>query len=430
MPPRSSPHTTASSAKGTAMLRKLIYPVLIIVILLLGGTLLSTKMEDWKASQQATAPPEQVTIHFAVTVPPETPRYQKLYLAGSAKELGAWRAEGLELKKDDDGRYAATVQLAGGVPIEYKVTRGSWNSVERGLDGIEIDNRTLDPIKTEAINLNVVTWVDQGKTEPGKSTAAGNIRMHVGFHSTLLNNDRTLAVYLPPNYDKNPDKRYPVLYMQDGQNLFDTATSFAGVEWNADETAEKLINDGTINPVIIVGIYNTPDRTEEYTPIQANESDPVARGVYYGWFVAYEAKRFIDNTYRTLPDRDNTTIAGSSLGGLIALDTARAHNDVFGACLAVSPSLWSAEGELLSQWTADHDWMKGTRFWVDMGEGETEDYPTGEAVPHLQTLVATLESAGLTKGNDYQDLVAQGDEKNEAAWSKRFGKALTYLYGK
>jgi predicted alpha/beta superfamily hydrolase len=411
------------------MLRKLIYPTLVIVILVLGGALVSSKLDDWKANQRATAPPEKVTIHFVVTVPPETPRYQQLFLAGNVTELGSWRAEGLELKKDDDGKYSTTVQLAGGVPVEYKITRGSWNSVERGADGIEMDNRTFNPVKTQSVALEVSTWVDQGKSEPGKSTASGNIRTHVGFHSTLLNNDRSLAVYLPPGYDQNPDQRYPVLYMQDGQNIFDTATSFAGVEWNADETAEKLINAGTISPVIIVAINNTPDRTEEYTPLQTSESDPVARGVYYGWFVAYEAKRFIDNTYRTLPDRDNTTIAGSSLGGLIALDTARAHKDIFGAVAALSPSLWSAEGELLSQWTADHDWMGGTRFWIDMGERETEDYPAGEAVPHLQTLVATLESAGLTKGNGYQDFIAQGDEQNEAAWSKRFDQVLIYLYG-
>jgi len=412
------------------MARKVIYTLLVLTIIALGGYLLSIKMEDWKANQIATAPAEQVTVHFAVTVPPETPRYQQLYLAGNAKELGSWRAEGLELKKGDDDRYHATIQLPGGDPVEYKVTRGSWNSVERGLDGVEIDNRTLNPTKTEAVNIEVATWVDQGKTEPGKSTATGNIRMHVGFHSTLLNNERTLAVYLPPGYDQNPDARYPVLYMQDGQNIFDTATSFAGVEWNADETAEKLINEDKINPVIIVGIYNSPDRTEEYTPWQANESDPVARGVYYGWAVAYEVKRFIDKTYRTKPDRANTAIAGSSLGGLIALDTARAHNDIFGACAAISPSLWSAEGELLSQWTADHDWMSGTRFWIDIGEGETEDYPTGEAVPHLQTLAATMQSAGLIKGQDYIEHIAQGDEQNEAAWSKRFDKALIFFYGK
>ena len=412
------------------MLRKLIYTVLVIIIIALGGYLLSIKMDDWKASQIATAPPEKVTVHFAVAVPPETPRYQKLYLAGNAKALGAWRAEGLELKKGDDDRYHATIQLPGGEPVEYKVTRGSWNSVERGPDGAEIDNRILNPTKTEAINIEVATWVDQGKAEPGKSTASGNIRMHVGFHSTLLNNERTLAVYLPPGYDQNPDARYPVLYMQDGQNLFDTATSFAGVEWNADETAEKLIKEGKINPVIIVGIYNSPDRTEEYTPWQALESDPVARGVYYGWATAYEVKRFIDKTYRTKPDRDNTAIAGSALGGLIALDTARAHKDIFGACAALSPSLWSAEGEMLAQWTADNDWMKGTRFWIDVGEGETEDYPAGEAVPHLQTLAATLQSAGLVKGKDFVEHVAEGDEQNEAAWSKRFDQVLIFLYGK
>lgn len=411
-------------------MRKLLYLVPIIVAVVLGGILLSIKMEEWKAKQHAEAPPEKVTVHFAVTVPPETPRYQRLYLSGNVTELGSWRADGLELKKEDDGRYVRTIELAGGVPVEYKVTRGSWNSVERGPDGAEMDDRTFTPTKTESIGIEVATWVDQGKAEPGKSTASGNIRMHVGFHSTLLNNDRTLAVYLPPGYDDNPDKRYPVLYLQDGQNLYDTATSFAGVEWNADETAEKLIADGKIEPVIIVGVYNSPDRTEEYTPLQSSESDPVARGVYYGWFVAYEVKRFIDKTYRTLPDREHTAIAGSSLGGLIALDTARAHNDVFGVCAAISPALWSAEGELLSQWTADHDWMANTKFWIDMGEGETEDYPVGEAVPHLQTLAATMQSAGLVKGEDYMETVVEGEEKNEAAWSKRFGEVLTYLYGK
>jgi predicted alpha/beta superfamily hydrolase len=179
-----------------------------------------------------------------------------------------------------------------------------------------------------------------------------------------------------------------------------------------------------------VGIYNSPDRTEEFTPIQLSEDAPVARGVYYGWFAAYEVKRFIDKTYRTMPERENTAIGGSSLGGLIALDTARAHNDIFGACVAMSPNFWSAEGELLSEWSADHDWMSDTRFWVDMGEGETEDYPAGEAVPHLQTLASTMQSAGLVKGEDYIEKVVAGEEQNEEAWSKRFGEVLTFLYGK
>jgi len=421
------------NTKGVVMrkvVRSLVYPILVIAVLVLGGMLLYTRITGEQAGILAAAPPEQVTLHFAVSVPPETPRYQKLYLAGNIKELGSWRAEGLEIKKQDDGKYHAYVQVQGGVPVEYKVTRGSWNSVERGADGAEMDNRKLNPVKTEAVKIRVATWVDQGKAEPGKSTATGNIRMHVGFHSTLLNNERTLAVYLPSGYDQNPQQRYPVLYMQDGQNLFDTATSFAGVEWNVDETAEKLINEGKINPVIIVGIYNTPDRNEEYAPWQASEDGPVARGVYYGWFAAYEVKRFVDRTYRTLPGRENATIAGAAQGGLIALDTARAHSDVFGACAAMSPSLWSAEGELLSQWTADHDWMSGTRFWIDMGEGETEDYPTGEAIPHLQSLVATLQSAGLTRGQDFQDLEVEPDGKHEAAWSKRFDQVLTFLYGK
>ncbi|GAB4110234.1 MAG: hypothetical protein Kow00105_18970 [Phycisphaeraceae bacterium] len=350
--------------------------------------------------------------------------------SGNVKELGAWRAEGLELKKQADGRYSTTVQLPAGTLIEYKVTRGSWNTVERGPDGAEMENRKLTPTKTQSVNIQVATWVDQGKAEPGKSTATGNIQKHIGFHSTLLSNDRTLAVYLPPGYDENPNQRYPVLYVQDGQNIFDAATSFAGIEWQADETAERLINEGKIRPIIIVGIYNTPDRTEEFTPFQLSEEDPVARGVYYDWFVAYEVKRFIDKTYRTLPDKANTAIAGASLGGLISLDAVRIHPDVFGACVAMSPALWSADGKLLRQLTENTDWMKGTRFWIDAGEGETDDYPPGEAVPHLQTLATALRSAGLTEGKDFIAKVIDSEDQNETAWSKRFGDVLMFLYGK
>src|SRR5206468_8014045 len=119
------------------------------------------------------------------------------------------------------------------------------------------------------VQASVATWVDKGKTVPGRVTLTGTFQQHKKFHSSILNNERTIIVYLPPGYEEeaNQNTRYPVLYMQDGQNLFDESTSFAGVEWRVDETAQKLMESAKIQPAIIVGIYNAGEqRTAEFTP--------------------------------------------------------------------------------------------------------------------------------------------------------------------
>src|SRR5207253_2375414 len=126
-------------------------------------------------------------------------------------------------------------------------------------------NRVFTASDKKVVEAPVANWIDNGKAVPGRVTMTGEIRQHKKFHSDVLGNDRTLVVYLPPGYDKAKDK-YPVLYMQDGQNLFDESTSFQGIEWNLDETAQQLITQNKISPIIIVGIFNAETRTAEFTP--------------------------------------------------------------------------------------------------------------------------------------------------------------------
>ncbi|HTW95787.1 MAG TPA: alpha/beta hydrolase-fold protein, partial [Tepidisphaeraceae bacterium] len=285
----------------------------------IGGWLLSNMRQSRAAAEQFSqwaAQQKKVPVEFDVTAPPATPVDQTLYISGDCLELGSWDAAGVPLHRGDDGHYRATLQLLSGIPRSFKITRGTWGTVERGAGGVDIADHTFTPQAGSPVQVSVLTWVDGGKTIPGQVTLTGIFRLHKKFESKILGNSRTLIVYLPPDYESNSGRRYPVLYMQDGQNLFDASTAFAGVEWRVDETAEDLIKSGRIAPVIIVGIYNSPDRTAEFTPFDKTPAGVDGLGRQYGDFLVKEVKPMIDRTYRTKPDRADTAIAGSSMGGL------------------------------------------------------------------------------------------------------------------
>src|SRR5438270_7130098 len=164
----------------------------------------------------------------------------------------------------------------------------------------------------------------------GAPVAAPELRLHRRFRSQFLEPERALIVYVPPEYERNTHQRYPVLYMHDGQNLFDSATAFGGNEWRLDDTAEELIERGAIEPVIIVGIYNTGEqRIHEYTPtVDAKLGG--GKADLYGKMIVNEVKPFIEKTYRTLPGGENTAMGGSSLGGLVTLHLGIKYPNVFG----------------------------------------------------------------------------------------------------
>ena len=266
----------------------------------------------------------------------------------------------------------------------------------------------------------MVRWADQEPaTAPAttqKSTRTGDIRLHP-IHSKLLGNDRKLWVYLPPDYDLDRRKNYPVFYMHDGQNLFDASTGFAG-EWNADETAERLITEKKIQPLIIVGIENTKDRMTEYTP--------GPRGTLYLRFIPEEVKPFIDRSYRTSSDRAQTAVGGSSLGGLISLYAAQKYPQTFGLCCAMSPSVWWNNQALLTDLAADPAWLKQTRFWIDTGTAEGNE--SGKQLASVRALARLLQDHDLKAERDFRLQIFEVAKHNEAAWSKRFDQVLLYLF--
>jgi enterochelin esterase-like enzyme len=410
--------------------------MLALLVLLVAGL---AGIGGWKLNmaQQSRASADQfvhwaqdqkmVSVKFEIAAPPETPPDQTLYLSGDASEMGSWDAAGLPLHRDADGVYRADVDLLSGISHKFKVTRGTWGSVERGAGGVEIPDHDFLADPSTIVKSAVLTWVDGGKSVPGKVSLTGLFRLHKKFESKLLGNFRTLIVYLPPAYETQPDRRYPVLYMQDGQNIFDSSTSFAGIEWGIDESAQKLIGDKQIEPVIIVGIYNSPDRTAEFTPFDKTPTGIDGRGNLYARFIVEEVKPMIDRTYRTIPDRAHTAIAGSSLGGLIALATAHDHVDIFGSVALLDPWLRDSQHALLDAWT-DNAWIKGMRFYVDMGSNGGAQYPGTTEVQDLNQLTRYFDSAGLKKGSDYVSAVVDGAEHNETAWQKRVPNFLIFLY--
>ena len=193
----------------------------------------------------------------------------------------------------------------------------------------------------------VLLWLTAAAQQP--HTLTGDIRLHKTFHSKILNNDRDVIVYLPPGYKANKTKHYSVFYMHDGQNLFDGATSYIpGQEWRVDETAQTLILAGKIEPLIIVGIYNTgKDRVNEYTAAEDAKYKAGGKADLYGRFLIEELKPFIDTTYRTRPDAKHTGLGGSSLGGLVSLYLGLKYPNVFSRIAVVSPAVWWADNQIV-----------------------------------------------------------------------------------
>ena len=243
------------------------------------------------------------------------------------------------------------------------------------------------------------------------------------FHSEILPSDRVVSVYLPPQYLEQEERRFPVFYLQDGQNLFDGRTSYiAGRTWNAHTTADRLTKGGKIEPVILVGVANTGlRRMAEYTPTRDFKMGG-GEGRSYGRLLMEELKPLIDRTYRTLADAKNTGLGGSSLGGLISLSLGFAYPEVFGKIAVMSPSLWWDHRSILNA-INDQATKPDLRIWLDMG--------TAEGVRHLRdadTLERVLIKRGWRSGIDLVYVKAQGAVHDERAWSDRFGDVLRFLF--
>lgn len=254
----------------------------------------------------------------------------------------------------------------------------------------------------------------------------GRLRYHLRFESRYLSTSRNLIVYVPPGYDES-DWRCPVLYLQDGQNLFDPATAFAGMDWRVDMTADHLIRSGNIPPLIIVGIYNTGvRRLSEYTPTRDEIRRKGGKADRYAQMLAREVKPFIDRQYRTVRGTEYTGIGGSSLGALVSIEAALLYPKVFGAVAALSPSVWW-DRRVIVDMVKDYSGAQRPRIWLDMGtrEGDQPEVMIGD----VRFLRDTLVARGWQPGSTLSYHEAEGAEHNEYAWAGRMGAVLQYLFG-
>jgi predicted alpha/beta superfamily hydrolase len=237
-----------------------------------------------------------------------------------------------------------------------------------------------------------------------------------------------VRVWLPPDYDGWGETRYPVLYLNDGQNLFEPTTAFAGVHWQVGETASRLIADEKIVPLIIVGIDNTgKNRVREYIPYRS--LDPRAmgpQGKQYPDFLRREIIPLIEKYYSVAKGPENTGLGGSSLGGLITLYTQLAAPGVFGRLLIESPSLFVANRRILEECRHFRDWP--FRVYLGMGTQEVGHAEKDERIVNdARELGSILRGAGL----DEQRLkiqIEEGAPHSESAWAARFPTALEFLY--
>jgi len=246
--------------------------------------------------------------------------------------------------------------------------------------------------------------------------------IHPKFHSHILPADRDIIVYLPEGYDES-ERSYPVLYLHDGQNLFDRSTAYVpGRIWGVHETADALIGEGKVEPLIIVGIHNTGQhRLEEYTPTN-NTRLGGGKADLYGRMLLEEVKPMIDGTYRTLQDAKNTGLGGSSLGGLVTLYLGLQRPDVFGKLAVLSPSVWWDHKIILS-FVREASPKPPLKIWLDMG---TQEGP--RTLRDSDLLYKLLKEQGWVDGEDLMYVRVEGGTHDEAAWAQRVAPFLEFLF--
>ncbi|HEX6771882.1 MAG TPA: alpha/beta hydrolase-fold protein [Acidobacteriaceae bacterium] len=289
----------------------------------------------------------------------------------------------------------------------------------------EAEQLTLEPpdLKTPILHASLAGAPEEiSFDEPVLVGGSERLRLHRQFASELLAARRDVIVSLPPDYFTG-SRRYPALYLQDGQNLFDGSTSFIkGSFWDVQTTADRLIGEGAIEPLIVVGIYNTGvERMAEYTPMRDRNLGG-GKGSLYGRLLIEELKPWVDGEYRTLEGPEHTGVGGSSLGGLESLYIGLTWPQVFGRLAVLSPSVWWAQGAML-QYVRRTRPEPRPRIWLDIGLSE------GPAmIKRCDELHRLLERRGWRDGKEMRYTRVSGGRHNEDAWAKRVDPFLRFLF--
>lgn len=361
----------------------------------------------------------QLTLKIT-SLPTNTPANATLYAAGTFNNWNAASSAHI-FAKQADGAYTLTISPAVGT-VEYKVTRGGWPTVEGNADGKFRPNRTVSyngSPKTETITIQ--SWEDLGASGGGTGggTAAGNVTIiDNNFFIPQLNRNRRIWLYLPPDYATST-KRYPVLYMHDGQNLFDVRTSFSG-EWQIDESLNELFRKGDYG-CIVVGIDNGGStRLDEYSP-WVNAQYGGGQGDEYTDFIVQTLKPYLDAHYRTQADRQGTAIMGSSMGGLVSMYAFAERQDVFSKAGVFSPAFWFAGDEPVKHVLA-HPRQGDGRIYFLAGGAEPASVAT-----NVRSVADAMTKGGFSNNEIYVKTPTDGAHA-EWFWAREFPAAYQWLF--
>ncbi len=365
-------------------------------------------------------------ITFVVSAP-TTPPKGKVFMASS---LNDWRVDdpAYRFKEVAPGAYELILELPKGTLLEYKLSRGAWPNVEVDERGQETENRRLTFFSPTTLRLDVAHWRDQASAKQPARRRTTDVSVVGPFQIPVLGRERQVAIYLPPNYHAEPNRRFPVLYMWDGQNLFDPATAF-NQEWAVDATCDRLIRKGSVAPVIVVGIYNgNQHRLSEQSPWRDARLDAVGEGHAFLRWVVSGLKDHVDTHYRTLTGPEHTGVCGSSMGGLTSLYAAYRYPLVFGRVAAMSPAFWFARSQIF-RYVASLPKPAGAKIYLDCGEYETARvHPKRDFYKVAHSMVDLLALQGFTPGDDLLWVSDPTGTHSEHCWARRMGPVLEFLF--
>ena len=371
----------------------------------------------------------QLTLRVS-PLPSGTPPGATVFVAG---DFNGWKPGDTTwaLRPAGDGALAITFPSSIRGNIAFKFTLGAWTTVETTAAGADVPNRTftIPPTGATTITAAVGAWktATAGPAPAKVSTARPSVRiLSDSFVIPSLGRTRRVWVYLPPGYGVGT-KRYPVMYLQDGQNVFDAATSFAG-EWGVDEAIDSLAARGVAGAIVVAVDNGGVHRMDEYNPWKnATSRLGGGEGEAYVNFLARDLKPYIDAHYRTRTDARSTTIAGSSMGGLIALYASLTRPGVFGNAAVFSCACWIARDEILALVKQTKPSAPHARFYFVVGSLEGSN---SEPARDQTAVVRAMTSVGFRKDRDVVARVAVDGRHEEWFWRREFPRAYLWLTGK
>jgi predicted alpha/beta superfamily hydrolase len=360
---------------------------------------------------------QNVDVIIRVVLPAGTSSNDRITVAGNHALLGSWDPSVSRLTRVSDSIAEGRFEIPRGTHLEFKVTRGTWDTEAIYLATGEVPSNTV--IRAERGRVVVVRplgWKDRMSRPTG--TLTGEVRTHPDLAGIGLRYRRTVTVRLPRSYGEEPQRRYPVLYMHDGQNCLDRATAAFSAEWRADEVMDSLALRGAIEEVIIVAINNTSDRIAEYSD--------TPKGRAYASFVVEKVKTLVDSLYRTKPEAEHTAVMGSSMGGLISFLFTWWYPDVFGKSACLSSVFDRERTHLIGLVESETHRRVRLRVYMDCG-GAPGEVSLNRG---MEEMVRVLAKRGYRRGEDFEWFFDPLADHSERAWASRLWRPMEFLFGR